>query len=86
VDERALAGTGHTGDDGEHAERDVHVDVLATDGSSSSRTNSARSVICFEDEDAPYLVQEATEVFEAGLALVLDGIEARMGRGRGRSD
>jgi len=35
------------------------------------------------DPDTPYLVQEATEEFETGLALVLDGVEARIRRARG---
>ncbi|MEV4749582.1 TetR/AcrR family transcriptional regulator [Streptosporangium amethystogenes subsp. fukuiense] len=33
-----------------------------------------------EDESVPYLEQEAKETFAAGLAVLLDGIEAAMGR------
>jgi AcrR family transcriptional regulator len=32
------------------------------------------------DETTPYLEQEATETFEAGLAVILDGVEAAMRR------
>ncbi|GAA4079811.1 TetR/AcrR family transcriptional regulator [Actinomadura miaoliensis] len=39
-----------------------------------------------DDAETPYLVQEATEVFEAGLALVLDGIEVRIRRAGGDPD
>ena len=35
-----------------------------------------------EDETVPYLEQEATESFRAGLALLLDGIEATIGKVR----
>ena len=41
MDQRALARAGHAGDDDEHAERDVDVDVLQVVGASAPRTSSA---------------------------------------------